>query len=142
MSEHELNRIEVLAQVDGGHLSVSAAANLLNVTRRQVFRLLRRFRESGPAGIRHRLRGRGSNNRIHDARRVYGLDLVRENYSDFGPTLAAEALETHHGFKVSRETLRNWMIDDGLWLPRKQRKKFHQPRLRRECVGELIDYAT
>jgi len=138
MSEHELNRIEVLAQVDGGQLSVSAAANLLNVTRRQVFRLLRRFRESGPAGIRHRLRGRGSNNRIHDARRIYGLDLVRENYSDFGPTLAAEALETHHGFKVSRETLRNWMIDDGLWFPKKQRKKFHQPRLRRECVGELI----
>jgi hypothetical protein len=138
MSEHELNRIEVLAQIDGGQLSVAAAANLLQLTRRQVFRLLRRFREEGACGIRHRLRGQVSNNRIHDAKRVYGLDLVRENYADFGPTLAAEALETHHGFKVSRETLRNWMIDDGLWLPRKQRKRFHQPRLRRECFGELI----
>lgn len=47
-------------------------------------------------------------------------------------------LEQHHGFKVSRETLRKWMVADGIWLSRKQRRKFHQPRLRRECYGELI----
>ena len=66
------------------------------------------------------------------------MALIKENYSDFGPTLAAEMLAEHHGFKVSRETLRKWMQDDGIWLPRKQRRAFHQPRLRRECVGELI----
>ncbi|WP_419737885.1 ISNCY family transposase [Ruegeria sp.] len=138
MSERELNRIEVLSQVEDGRLSVSAAAHLLDLTRRQVFRLLRRFREGGPSGLRHRSRGKTANNRIHDAKRTYGLDLIRENYADFGPTLAAEALAERHEFKVSRETVRSWMIEDGLWLSRQQRKTFHQPRLRRECLGELV----
>lgn len=138
MSERELNRIEVLSQVEDGLLDVTAAANLLGLTRRQVFRLLRRFREDGPSAIRHKARGKPPNNRYRDALKIYLLELVRENYPDFGPTLAAEQLEARHDVKVSRETLRKWMIEDGLWLSRKQRKSFHQPRLRRECFGELV----
>jgi len=138
MSERELNRIEVLAQVNDGRLSVIDGALLLDLSERQIYRLLERFRENGPSGLQHKLRGKSSNNRIHDARRVYALDIVREQYADFGPTLASEMLEARHDFKVSRETLRKWMQEDGLWLSRKQRRTFHQPRLRRECYGELI----
>ena len=138
MSERELNRIEILAQIEDGRLSVAAAASVLDLTRRQVHRLLRRFREDGPSGICHRARGRPPNNRIGETRRTRALSLVRENYADFGPTLAAEMLADHHGLKVSRETLRKWMAEDGLWLSRRQRRRFHQPRLRRECFGELI----
>ena len=64
--------------------------------------------------------------------------VVRQNYADFGPTLAAEKLASEHGFALSSETLRKWMIEDGLWRDRKQRKQVHQPRPRRECVGELV----
>jgi len=138
MSERELNRVEVLAQVDDGRLSVDNAANMLALTRRQVFRLLKRYRQDGAAAIRHKARGKPPNNRIHHAKRDYALGLIKENYADFGPTLVAEKLEEHHGFRVSRETVRKWMQDDGLWLSRKQRRQFHQPRLRRECYGELI----
>lgn len=138
MSERELNRIEVLAQIDDGKLSVEAGANMLGLTRRQVFRLLKTYRTDGAAAIRHQARGRAPNNRIHKAKRDYALALVKENYVEFGPTLGAEMLAEHHGFKVSRETLRKWMVEDGLWLSRKQRRTFHQPRLRRECYGELI----
>ncbi len=138
MSERELNRIEVLAQVDDGKLSVEAGANVLNLTRRQVFRLLKTYRTDGAAAIRHKARGKAPNNRIHMAKRDYALALIKENYADFGPTLAAEMLAELHGFKVSRETLRKWMSEDGIWLPRKQRRMFHQPRPRRECIGELI----
>ena len=138
MSERELNRVEVLAQVDDGRLTVANAANMLDLTRRQVFRLLKRYRQDGASAIRHKARGKPPNNRIHHAKRDYALNLVKENYPDFGPTLAAEKLAEHHGFTVSRETLRKWMIEDGIWLSRKQRRTFHQPRLRRECYGELI----
>ena len=138
MSERDLNRVEVLAQVDDSRLTVDNAANLLDLTQRQVFRLLKRFRMDGAAAIRHQARGKPPNNQIHKAKRAYALSLVKENYNDFGPTLAAEMLAEHHGFKVSRETLRKWMIEDGIWLRRKERRKFHQPRLRRECYGELI----
>ena len=138
MSERDLNRVEVLAQVDDSRLTVDNAANLLNLTRRQVFRLLKRYRQDGASAIRHKARGKPPNNRIHHAKRDYALSLIKENYPDFGPTLAAEKLAEHHGFTVSRETLRKWMIEDGIWLSRKQRRTFHQPRLRRECYGELI----
>lgn len=66
------------------------------------------------------------------------MTLVRENYIDFGPTFAAEKLAEDHGLKVSREALRKLMQDAGIWPSRKQRRTFHQPRLRRECYGELI----
>lgn len=138
MSERELKRVEVLAQVDDGRLSVDNAANMLALTRRQVFRLLKLYRQDGASGIRHKARGKPPNNRIHKAKRDYALSLIKENYPDFGPTLTAEMLAEHHGFEVSRETVRKWMSGAGLWLSRKQRRTFHQPRLRRECFGELI----
>lgn len=30
------------------------------------------------------------------------------------------------------------MSEEGLWLSRKQRRQFHQPRIRREHFGELV----
>ena len=61
------------------------------------------------------------------------------HYWDFGPTLAAEKLREVHGITLGRETLRLWMVEAGLWLDRKQRRKHvHQPRYRRDCVGELV----
>lgn len=138
MSERELNRIEVLAQIDDGRLSVANGANMLDLTTRQIYRLLKRYRIDGASSIRHKARGRTPNNQIHRSKRDYALDLIKENYADFGPTLACEMLEEKHAFKVSRETLRKWMQDAGIWLSRKQRRTFHQPRLRRECYGELI----
>lgn len=138
MSERELQRVEVLAQVADGLLGIDAGASVLGLSRRQVFRLLKRYRSGGVSAIRHGARGKAPNNKISAARRDLALTLVRENYSDFGPTLAAEMLGSRHALEVSRETLRNWMIEDGLWLSARQRRVFHPPRLRRECFGELI----
>ncbi|MDE4276366.1 ISNCY family transposase [Phaeobacter gallaeciensis] len=138
MSERELNRIEIVSQVSQGRMSAVAAANVLGLSRRQVHRLLKRLETEGAASIRHKARGRPSNRRIDPGLREFAVSLVREQFADFGPTLAAEKLEELHGLKVSRETLRKWMVADGLWQSRKQRRTFHQPRLRRECFGELV----
>ena len=64
MSERELRRIEVLAQVNDGRLSVEAGSGVLGLSRRQLFRLLARYRAEGAPAIRHRARGRAPNNRI------------------------------------------------------------------------------
>jgi hypothetical protein len=67
------------------------------------------------------------------------LSLVREQYADFGPTLAAEKLVEVHGCPISRETLRSWMIAAGRWVDRRHRLPSpHQPRRRRDCFGELV----
>lgn len=138
MSERELQRIEVLSKVIDGRMTIISAARVLALSTRQVRRLLERIRADGAASIRHRARGRPSNNRICDGVRDYAVAIVRERYADFGPTLAAEKLAEEHGLTVSRETLRSWMTEAGLWLSRQQRRTFHQPRLRREAYGELV----
>src|SRR3954469_16553479 len=138
MSKRELNRIDILARLESGCLTPGAAAALLQVSERQVYRLRRRFRDGGPAAIADRRRGRPSNNRLPDGLRDHAVTLVREHYADFGPTLAAEKLADRPNWRVSRETLRSWMIQAGVWRPRAERKRFHQPRHRREHLGELI----
>jgi transposase len=138
MSERDLQRIEILSKVTAGRMTVVSAAHVLDLSERQVRRLLERIRTGGAASIRHKAIGRPSNNRISDGVRDYAMTLVRERYADFGPTLTTEKLAERDGLRVSRETVRGWMSEAGLWLSRKQRRTFHQPRLRREACGELV----
>ncbi|SCY47487.1 ISNCY family transposase [Rhizobium sp. NFACC06-2] len=138
MSERDLQRIEVLSKVVDGRMTIVAAAHVLAISVRHVQRLIGRIEATGAASIRHKAIGRPSNNKIATGVRDYVLMLVRERYLDFGPTFAAEKLQEEHGVTISRETLRKWMQDAGIWLSRKQRRTFHQPRLRREAYGELV----
>ena len=139
MSEQEFSRLEVLLRVQSGGLRVADACVLIDLRRRQVFRLLRGLKQNGAASLLSKRRGKPSNHRLPAEVRTLALSLVRERYADFGPTLAAEKLAAHHGCKISRETLRGWMIADGLWTDRRHRLPSpHQPRRRRDCLGELV----
>src|SRR5215204_5876383 len=138
MSERDLQRVQVLGEVTNRRRTIASAAVVLALSARQVRRLLKAHRLGGAGAIAHKARGRPSNNRLADELRDQAVQLVRSAYADFGPTLAAEMLAQKHGLKVSRETLRGWMIEAGLWLSRRQRRRFHQPRLRREALGELV----
>ncbi len=135
MSKRDLQRIEVLAEIQAGRRTTESAAKVLGVSVRQVQRLLARYGDGGGAALVHRSRGRPASNRLSEGSREYVLKLVRQHYRDFGPTLAAEVLLRQHGVEVSRETLRKWMAEAGLWLSRKQRRTFHQPRLPRESTA-------
>lgn len=139
MSEAELRKLDTLRRVDNGGLSIVDAGRLLNLSPRQVFRLLGRLRSGGAAGLASRRRGRPSNRRLPEALQDTAIALVRERYADFGPTLAAEKLAEAHDIHLSRETLRKLMMVAGLWKDRRaRRKKVYQPRYRRDCLGELI----
>lgn len=139
MSDGELSRLEVLRDMDQRRLTTETAAQLLGLERRQVFRLLKAYRSEGATGLISKRRGRPSNRRKPEELRDKALAIIREQYWDFGPTLAAEKLREGHGIALGRETLRLWMITAGIWADRKQRRKhIHQPRCRRECVGELV----
>src|ERR1700733_10186227 len=138
MSERDLKRIEVLSDVRTGRRTVAAAAAVLAVSERQTYRLLARYERDGGSGLIHKARGRTSNRSRNEGIRKYAVELVKTKYADFGPTLATEVLLDKHELRVGRETLRRWMLEEGLWLSRKQRRTFHQPRLRRESYGELV----
>jgi transposase len=139
MSRNELTRLRVLIDVADGRLSVADATGLIGVGRRQIYRLLQAFRADGADGLISRKRGGPSNRALGSVFRETVLAIVRERYADFGPTLAAEKLSELHGLDLGVETLRQWMIGAGLWVRRKDRlKRVHQPRARRDCLGELV----
>jgi hypothetical protein len=129
MSKKEFDRLDVLLGVRSGRLRVADACEVLGLKRRQVFRLLAGLKHGGAASLVSKRRGRPSNNRLPEAYRDLALSLVREQYADFGPTLAAEKLSEVHGLDLGVETLRQWMIGAGLWVRRKDRlKRIHHRR--------------
>src|SRR5215203_871945 len=139
MSDKELERMQVLRDLSTKQITVSEAAGLMRLTRRQVFRLAKRYRQDGPPGLVSRRRGRPSNRSHPAAVRTEALALIKANYADFGPTLAAEKLAECHDLRLGVETLRQWMRADGIWKDRQQRlPRVYQPRYRRASLGELI----
>ena len=135
MSRDELTRLRVLIDIADGRLSVADATGLIGVGRRQIYRLLDAFRAGGPDGLISQKRGRPSNRALGTVFRETVLSIVRERYADFGPTLAAEKLSGLHGLDLGVETLRQWMIGAGM---KDRLKRIHQPRARRDCLGELV----
>jgi transposase len=139
MSRKEIDRMHVLRDLDAKRITTSEAAQLMQLTRRQVFRLVRRYRRDGPTALVSSRRGRPSNRSYPAVVRTEALALIKANYADFGPTLAAEKLAERHGLRLGVETIRRWMLAEGIWKDRKQRlPRVYQPRYRRECLGELI----
>jgi transposase len=143
MSKRELERVEVLARVRGKQLRVVDAATLLRVSYRQAKRLWKRYREEGAAGLKHRSAGRTSNRAPGPKFRQKVLRLVREKYGGavgerFGPTLAAEHLASEDGLAVDAETLRRWMLTEGLWSRERKRRQHLRRRERKEHFGEMV----
>src|SRR6266852_1887067 len=143
MSTRELRRAEVLARVKSQTLRLVDAAKILEVSYRQAKRLWGRYREEGAKGLQHRSAGRGSNRAKPEKFRRKVLQLIREKYSGteqerFGPTLAAEHLAEEDGLEVGEETLRRWMLAEGLWSRMRRRKAHRKRRERREHFGDLV----
>jgi transposase len=143
MSQRELRRVEVLARVKSKELKVADAASLVGVSYRQAKRLWKRYQEEGAQGLKHRSAGRASARGKPARFRRRVMKLVREKYGEgegerFGPTLAAEHLASEDGLRIDAETLRRWMLAEGLWRRRRKRKPYRQRRERRRHFGELV----
>jgi transposase len=138
MSIKELDRLDIIKKCADKTLSQDCGSSQLSISERHLRRLVSSFRLHGVDALISKHRGRPPNNKISDAVRTQALSLIHDKYSDFGPTLAHEYLTEQHGLKFSVETLRQWLIDDGIWKAKQTKCKVHQSRERRPCYGELI----
>jgi transposase len=138
LSKRELQRGGVLARVKAGELRVKDAAELLRVSYRQAKRLWKRYRAGGTASLKHGNAGRVSNRRRPEKERKKILRKVQEKYNGFGPTLSAEHLASEDQLEVHPETLRRWMLEEGLWRRARKRKQHRKRRERRAHFGELV----
>ncbi len=143
MSGKELRRAGVLARVKSGELKLGNAAVMMELSYRQTKRLAKRYREEGAQGLKHGSAGRESNRKKPRKFRERVLRLVRKKYSGeegerFGPTLAAEHLASDDHVEVNAQTLRRWMLSEGLWSRARKRRMHRKRRERKEHVGELV----
>ena len=143
MSAGELERVEVMGRVANEELKLTDAAAMLQLSYRQVKRLWRRYRQKGSKGLQHGNAGRPSNRSKPAKFRRRVLSLMKRKYSGseeerFGPTLAAEHLAEEDGIAIDHETLRGWMLAEGLWSRQRKRKKHCQRRERKAHFGELV----
>jgi transposase len=139
LAMRDLDRLKCIQAVMDGDLKPLKAAERLGLTTRQVRRLARRYAAEGPTGLISKRFNRPSNNRLDDVVADQVIKILRSRYADFGLTLATEKLRTKHGIDLAKETVRRLQIAVGLWIPRKLRPpKIQQPRLRRACIGELV----
>ena len=141
MSQQERDRLRVLHSVLDGERTQVEAARLLQLTPRQVRRLQQRLQQGGDAALVHGLRGQPSNHRMDAKLRSRVLRVYRKDYPDFGPTVAAEKL-AERGLVVSPDTLRRWLLAEGLWQIQRRREQHRSRRPRRACFGELVQMDT
>lgn len=139
MSRKEVARLTGIAKVVNGEWNYKKAGQELGLSKRQLIRLVKRYRQGGAAKITHCNRGKRSPKKVSEAQCKAIGQLIRSHYADFAPTLAAEQLLERHQLGFSREWVRKLMIEEGIWVAGKQKGlKLHQRRPRRLQEGELV----
>lgn len=141
MSQKELNRHDVIKRAIRKEITTKKAGELLNLCKRQIYRLKAKVKEEGAKGLIHGNKGRPSNRRIPEEERQRIVKLLHKHYHDFKPTHATEKLSEEHNIKRDPKTIRQIMIDEGLWVPKKRKgSDYRSKRPRKEHYGEMEQF--
>ena len=97
----EQKKYEVIKRLVDENGNKDRAALTLGITKRQVYRLIKVYREKGKAGFVHGNRGRKPVSTIPDATRDLVLDLYKTKYYEANFTHFTELLERIEGIKLS-----------------------------------------
>lgn len=138
MRVEELKRLHIIHKLKERKIIQQKASQLLGLCVRQVRRILKRVIAEGDSGIIHKSRCKPSNRLLSEDLKDRAISLYREKYSDFGPTLANEKLSEIHDINISTQTLRNWLIETGLWQEKRKGRQTRKWRERREHFGEMV----
>jgi transposase len=142
LTEEELFKFETITKLIGGTVTIKQVREQLDLSIRQIKRLKRNVVKFGAAGAAHGLRGKPSNNRTAQVALVKAPALLKEKYPDFGPTFAAEKLRGTHDVSLSKERVRQLMVELGLWKPkpRKENSQYRAWRPRKEWFGSMEQF--
>lgn len=139
MSKTEIKRSEILKMTDERQITQKEGARRIGISERHFRRLIAQYREGGTEAIISKRRGKPSNNRMAIEKREKVLEKLKTEYQGFGPTLASEKLAERDDLKVSKETVRQIMIEAGLHRPKSRKKvRTHPMREWRKRRGELV----
>lgn len=136
MNEKERLRKAILEMVRQSRMTLKQASVHCELSYRQTLRIYANYLEKGDVGIIHQSRGQRSN-RKHPHRDSI-ISLYKSKYEGFGPTLAAEYLLEEDGLEVDHETLRTWLLAEGLWKKQRKRSPYRQRREPKAQFGEMV----
>jgi len=140
MSKKEIDRLMIITQIEGNKITVLEAADILGLSQRQIYRILKRIRAEGTIGIVHKLRGKRSNRGYPKELKEKMIVIYRKQYSDYGPTLYSEMLTEYHNISLNRETVRNWLRENAITTSIRKKRPHRRKRERRSCYGELLQF--
>ena len=140
MSQKEADRIKIISQVEGKILTVEEASEIMHISQRQVYRIIKRIRQSGSKEIIHKLRGKKSNRGYAQELRSKIVSIYRKEYPDYGPTLFSEMLVKYYNISVDHETLRKWLRQAAIITSMRKKRPHRKKRERRSCFGELLQF--
>jgi transposase len=140
MTKKERERLKVLEQIKQKKLTFADGADQLNVSERQLYRSMRRYKEEGDEGLTHRLRGATSNRQYPKKLRDNVVEIYRCQYDDYGPTLFNEILVDDYKIILDSETVRRWLLRVGLWKKARKGRRHRKKRERRSAIGEMIQF--
>jgi transposase len=140
MSQKELDRLQIIKQIERKELGVDEGADLMEISQRQTYRVLKKVREEGSKGIIHKLRGRKSNRGYPKELKNRVIGLYKANYDDYGPTLFTEQLVENHKISVDHETIRRWLREQAITTSMRKKRPHRRKRQRRSRFGELLQF--
>ncbi|MCH7722021.1 MAG: ISNCY family transposase [Bacteroidetes bacterium] len=140
LSTKEIDRLMLISQIEQEKISVLEASSLMELSQRQIYRILKRVKAEGAKGIIHKLRGIKSNRGYPRELKEEIIKIYKKRYSDYGPTLFSEMLEEYHNISMNRETLRNWLRQRSITTSIRKKRPHRRKRERRSCYGELLQF--
>ncbi len=140
MSRKEVERLKIINQIETKVLTVEEGADLMGISSRQTYRVLKKIKEEGSAGIIHKLRGRKSNRGYPGELKDKVIEIYKAHYSDYGPTLFSEQLVKTHKILVDHETIRKWLRAKAITTTMRRKRSHRKKRERRSCFGAMLQF--
>jgi transposase len=135
-------RLRVFKEISQGRMTQSEASVVLKLTERQIRRIYARFARDGTDGLLNKSIGQPGHHRIPETIMSKVVDLARSQYREAGPTYLSELLEEQHNIKISRETLRRILHDQGIRTIEPGKTIHRRRRERRSSYGMLVQMDT
>lgn len=140
MSKKEVDRLGIIDQLIKKKLSSKESSGLLGISERQMFRILSRVRQEGSKGIIHKLRGKKSNRGYSEATKRKVIEIYKNQYRDYGPTLFSEELLKNYNICLDHDTIRRWMRQSLISTSMRKQRPHRRRRERRSGYGEMIQF--
>ena len=140
MSQKEIDRLQIIKKIEGKEIKVEEGAQIIGISSRQTYRVLKRVKEEGSKGIIHKLRGKRSNREYPEELKKRVIEIYRSNYDDYGPSLFSEQLIENHNILVDHETIRRWLRSKAITTSMRKKRPHRKRRERRSRCGELLQF--